>query len=318
LYSSISAFRCATDKAMLPVLELCFQFLAPEGFRQSAFAEAAWRGAFGYALRRAVCLTRLRACTGCAYEFSCAYPFIFETRPNPATSLMRGADRTPHPYILRVPGGDGRVQLEMVLVGTATRHLSSVIHAVGEAARRGIGAGRPSLTLESVVDPEGVEIWRPGSNLSPVEPRSPVLGGLRLGSTRVTLVSPLRLVLRGDPIPPAVLDGPTLAFAAVRRVGLLADCFGGGADRDGTPMDFKALKAESKTVAILERNLGWADRRRFSTRQARLITYGGLTGDVTLDLSQAPGVAACLETCETVHLGKGATFGFGRIALAAA
>jgi hypothetical protein len=298
---------------MLPVLVLRFRFLAPDGFRQAAFAEAAWRGAFGYALKRAVCLTRLRTCAGCAYEFTCAYPFIFETRPGLAPSRMRGADRTPHPYILRVPRGDGRAQLEMVLIGEAARHLPSVIHAIGEAARRGIGAGRQSLALESVVDAAGAEIWRPGSNLAPIESRTPAPAGLRSGPTRVTLVSPLRLVRRGDPIAPEALEGPTLAFAAVRRVGLLAGCFGGGKD-----MDFKALKAESQTVAILDRNLAWADRRRFSTRQERLITYGGLTGELTLDLSLAPGVAACLETCETVHLGKGATFGFGRITLAAA
>jgi hypothetical protein len=302
---------------MLPVVLLRFQFSAPDGFRRPAFPEAAWRGAFGYALKRALCLTRMKACAGCPYEFSCGYPFIFETRQGATDSAARGGDRAPHPFILRVPilekpCGVGHVEVEMVLVGAAARHLPSVIHALGEAGRRGIGKERQSLTLESVKDSHGFEVWRPGSNLAPVEPLATEPRALGPGPTSVTLVSPLRLVCNGDPIEPEALDGPTLAFAAVRRVGLLADNFSGGSQ-----LDFKALKAEARTVAIVDRRLAWSDRRRFSTRQERLITYGGVTGRLTLDLSEAPGVAACLDICQTVHLGKGATFGYGQIALAA-
>jgi hypothetical protein len=201
----------------------------------------------------------------------------------------------------------------MVLVGTAARHLPSVIHAVSEAARRGIGKARQSLALETVVDLEGSEIWRPGSNLAPIEPHAPEPKRCWRDPVHVTLISPLRLVRRGDPISPEALDGPTLGFAAVRRVGLLASGFCGGPE-----MDFKALKAEAGKVAIVDRALAWADRRRFSTRQDRLITYGGLTGRLTLDLSKTPGVAACMEICQIVHIGKGATLGYGQIALAAA
>jgi hypothetical protein len=231
---------------------------------------------------------------------------------------MRGADRIPHPFILHVPAVETTtdaacVEVEMVLVGSAIGHLPCVIHALGEAARRGIGKAHQSLTLETVVDHEGAEIWRPGSNLAPVEPCIPEPRRSWPEPVLVTLVSPLRLVRHGDPIAPEALDGPSLGFAAARRVGLLISGFGNGPE-----MDFKALKAEAEKVTIIDRALAWADRRRFSTRQDRLITYGGLTGHVTVDLSKAPGIAACLETCQTVHVGKGATFGYGKIALAAA
>lgn len=299
---------------MLPVIVLRFRFTAPPDFHQQSFPEAAWRGAFGYALKRAVCLTRQRTCAGCAYEYTCAYPFIFETRPGPASCIIRSGDRTPHPFILRVPATNDNtcVEVEIVLIGTAATHLPVVIHSVREAARRGIGKGRHSLVLDTVVDPSGAEIWRPGSNLAPIEARvsEPTCWPDRV---TVTLVSPLRLVRQGEPITPETLDGPTLAFAAVRRVGLLAGGFGGGFE-----MDFKMLKAETTKVRIVDRDLAWVDRRRFSTRQERLITYGGLTGQLTLELSEARGVTACLETCQTVHVGKGATFGYGQIAIAAA
>lgn len=303
---------------MLPIVVLRFQFVPSDSFRPPSFPEATWRGAFGYALKRAVCLTRLRACAGCAYEFTCAYPFIFETRPGPNASILRDADRTPHPFILRVPADDMSnesryVEIEMVLVGPAIGHAPTVIHALGEAARRGIGKARKSLTLESVVDLDGAEIWRPGSNLAPVEPRLAAPARKFPGLAHITLVSPLRLVRQGEPVAPESLDGPTLAFAAARRVGLLVSLFG-----NGPAMDFGALKAEAETVRIVDRDLAFTDRRRFSTRQDRLITYGGLTGGLTLDLSRAPGIAACLDTCQTVHVGKGATLGYGRIALGAA
>jgi len=302
---------------MLPILSLTFRYRAPEGFDAGPFPEAAWRGAFGYALKRAVCVMRLRPCAGCPLEFSCAYPFIFETRSGGEPPLPHEGDRAPHPYVLRAaPRDDPRsrdpVDLGVTLIGDAARHLPYVIHALDAAGRGGVGGARSTLILEAVLDAAGDPVWSPGRNLAPHEPVAPALELAEVERLAVTFLTPLRLVRDGEPVSAETLDGPTLAFAAARRIGLLQACFAGGA----AGADFRSLKTQAQSVRILDRDLAWADRRRFSTRQRRSIVLGGVTGRLVLDVADAPAVAPYLEFCQFVHLGKSTTLGYGQIHVA--
>jgi hypothetical protein len=45
-----------------------FRFAARASMRMPGYSGSAWRGGFGRALRRAVCITGLPACPGCAFE----------------------------------------------------------------------------------------------------------------------------------------------------------------------------------------------------------------------------------------------------------
>jgi hypothetical protein len=307
-------------EAVIPFLSVTFHFAAPEGPANLPFPGAAWRGAFGYALKRTVCLMRPRVCPGCPFERSCAYPYVFETAPADQSTLMRQADRTPRPFVMRLggrPQGDESshgVEIGMTLMGRAIDHLPYIIHAMSEAGERGIGRQRLIHTLERVTDRADQEIWRPGSNLAPPGAEAPV-GRLRPADRlSVQLVSPLRLVRNGMPVRPEDLDGPTIAMAAVRRVALLRDGFAPTLPA----IDFQRMRALAAGVRLVERDLAWFDQRRFSTRQSQLITMGGMTGRLTLDIEGAPEILPFLETCEHVHLGKGVTLGLGEVALAAA
>jgi len=65
---------------------------------------SAWRGGFGRALRRAVCVTGLPTCPGCRFEASCVYPYLFETAPGGEGGILAGYDRVPNPFVLARPG----------------------------------------------------------------------------------------------------------------------------------------------------------------------------------------------------------------------
>ena len=65
----------------LQVAGFDFRFRAPTRMRMPGYMGSAWRGGFGRALRRAVCVTGLPACPGCPFEASCIYPYLFETAP---------------------------------------------------------------------------------------------------------------------------------------------------------------------------------------------------------------------------------------------
>ncbi|HEX7181344.1 MAG TPA: CRISPR system precrRNA processing endoribonuclease RAMP protein Cas6, partial [Thermoanaerobaculia bacterium] len=66
------------------------------------------------------------------------------------------------------------------------------------------------------------------------------------------------------------------------------------------------------TVRIAASDLHWFDCQRYSNRQGRKIDIGGLLGSLELEGDLAP-LAPLLRTAELVHVGKGATFGLGKL-----
>ncbi len=66
------------------------------------FLGSTLRGAFGHALKEAVCVVRHRDCERCMLAERCIYPYLFET-PAPPIDLMRGQKGAPHPFILMPP-----------------------------------------------------------------------------------------------------------------------------------------------------------------------------------------------------------------------
>jgi CRISPR-associated endoribonuclease Cas6 len=63
------------------------------------------RGAFGHALKEAVCVVGHRDCGRCMLAERCVYPYLFET-PAPPIDLFRGQKGAPHPFILMPPLSD--------------------------------------------------------------------------------------------------------------------------------------------------------------------------------------------------------------------
>jgi hypothetical protein len=77
---------------------------------------------------------------------------------------------------------------------------------------------------------------------------------------------------------------------------------------------FRSLLEQADAVRVVEPNLRWKEWTRWSNRQQRQIDMGGYVGELTLEGDLAP-FAALLRTAEIVHVGKGATFGLGRVKL---
>lgn len=62
-----------------------------------------WRGAFGHALKKTVCVVRDTPCAQCLLKHACAFSYVFET-PQPAnTEKMRKYTAAPHPFVLQFP-----------------------------------------------------------------------------------------------------------------------------------------------------------------------------------------------------------------------
>jgi hypothetical protein len=65
-----------------------------------AFLGSTLRGAFGHALKDAVCVMPHRNCDRCMVMDRCLYPYLFETAPPEHASQLKGQQQAPHPFIL--------------------------------------------------------------------------------------------------------------------------------------------------------------------------------------------------------------------------
>ena len=117
---------------LLPLGRYRFRFLergSEDGrsLAQAGYLGSAWRGAFGHALRRAVCVTRLPVCDSCMLLQSCIYPWLFESRTPPNAPKLSRYPRTPGPFVLephdsQYDGGGRTLNLGVSLFGQANDH----------------------------------------------------------------------------------------------------------------------------------------------------------------------------------------------------
>lgn len=76
-------------------------------------------------------------------------------------------------------------------------------------------------------------------------------------------------------------------------------------------VDFVGLIEKAKAVALVEDRTRWEDWTRYSSRQDRPMTLGGLVGEATYEGS-LEGLWPFLVFGQWTHVGKNATFGLGR------
>ena len=74
-------------------------------------------------------------------------------------------------------------------------------------------------------------------------------------------------------------------------------------------LDYKGLIERAQTVVTVKQDFRWYDWERYSTRQRSRLKMGGVIGEAYYH-----GALANYEwILKLVHVGKGVTFGFGKI-----
>ncbi len=124
------------------------------------------------------------------------------------------------------------------------------------------------------------------------------------------MLTPLRI--KSDGRADAPFNFRKLVFLAVRRALEVAHFHGVDGHSAELDWEFRPLLEAASRVRIIERDLEWYDWERWSNRQARSMRFGGHVGRLRLEGELAP-FAELLATAEVLHLGKGATFGLGRV-----
>jgi len=325
-----------TSQYNLPVASLRFVAVVERAITLPPNAGSALRGAFGYALKEAGCLYRRqgRPCDNCVENAQalaeerptrCVYGYLFDTPRPPNTPLHERQQEVPHLYVIRpVANGDGgervyrpdeRLEFEIHLFGLALSLVGHVVEGCVGLARRGLGAGRGTAEVREVweQDPFGPE-RRPlpfrldRSALTLVAGWDDAVARaqtLASGSVALRFLTPTHLVRDGDPV--RVPEFAALARALLRRLTVLA-LFHGGEAPSGL---FALLARHAEGVRLVSWQGEWRDWERYSARQDRRMTFGGLVGTAVYEGDVEP-FLPYLVYGQAVHAGKRCTFGEGR------
>ena len=321
---SLKEAQCAGPPSLaLPIARYRFSFIAEDAVAFPAMAGSAWRGVLGHALKRTVCVTRAPVCAGCLLQYSCSYPYIFETPPPRASRKMRRYRTVPHPYILDTRDCDGRsigpgqaVTIGLTLVGRGNQHLPYLIHALTRGAEHGIGRGRGRLALAEVVQESvdgdgpgvpGERIYAPGEALSAAAPKIPDDLAPPLSGASLIFETPLRVKREGRLVAAEALAFADLFGSLLRRISMLMEFHG------EVPLeaDFAALMALARRVDWGERQFRWREEGRYSSRQKALMRIGGIVGTAALPGDMPATLWPYIQLGQWVHAGHLATMGFG-------
>lgn len=299
-----------------------------------AYKGSTLHGAFGRALKDAVCIARSKECDHCIIAPSCPYSYAFET-PVPTNSRrMRKYTSAPHPLVLEPPldersdyaPGD-RLDFGLVLVGRAMEMLPFFVLAFDHMGRYcGLGKKRGRLRLAEIYCvPAGQSKAGPSTIFvqgdeqlrgdcvpaTVVDLMKPGWGDAGTEVERITVCfqTPCRL-MRGA----GYTDRPdfhVLLRALLRRLSSLA-YFHCGSD---LALDFRALAVAAEHVRLVRDDTSWFDWERYSSRQNSRTRMGGVVGKAVYE-GDLTSLVPLLRLGEVMHVGKGTSFGLGKYGVA--
>jgi hypothetical protein len=116
-----------------------------------------FRGGFGNAFKKVVCISRNTECSLCMLKEKCIYSYVFETQPPSDSSVMRKYEKAPHPFIIEPPSekrqvynSDDEIAFNLILIGRAADYLPYFIYSFDELGKKGIGKNRGKFELTKV------------------------------------------------------------------------------------------------------------------------------------------------------------------------
>lgn len=314
---------------MIDVLKLGrfrFKIRALENLLLPEYKGATFRGGFGQALKNVACALKRQDCGTCLLRDRCVYIYLFETPPPRDTDMMRLYPSVPHPFVLEPPETKARyipagecLEFGLVLVGKALELLPYFVYAFISLGERGLGKEHGTFALEAVLSEDSGlprRIYDINTQRLQVEHLEMSVAHLKQRIEALTSASKLVLEFRTPTRIKAeghLKEAPEfhhLARTLLRRISSLAyfHC----AQR--LDLNYRELVLQAQRVQTSERDLSWYDWERYSTRQKQRMALGGFKGHIAFE-GEFKDFLPLVVLGETLHVGKGATFGLGRYSI---
>jgi hypothetical protein len=313
----------------IPFMRLRCSLEAQESALLSAFKGSMLRGAFGHALRRSVCAMEPgQSCNNCMLNSKCAYTRLFETLVgDDAPPFLKGLPTSPRPFIfdcrnLHREFKRGEIlSFDLLLLGNSGEYYPYIVFALKRMAEQGLSRRHHTFILKQVdvqikIDNfENKTSWqtlydhkRTTLSENPVFLTLPQNGNF---DSEIVLhfLTPTRIKVRDRLV--IEFDFRTLVFKMIRRTLEIAHFYAPGQDID---WEFHPLLQAADKINIVQHRLRWIDWQRHSNRQQQNMKLGGFIGSLRLQGDLAP-FTSLLHTSQLLHVGKGATFGLGKMAI---
>ncbi|OGP90580.1 MAG: hypothetical protein A2156_08995 [Deltaproteobacteria bacterium RBG_16_48_10] len=329
-----------------------FQFIlrAQDCLNLPAYKGSTFRGGFGYAFKKIVCVNREKGCGSCLLKSKCVYSYAFETPPPSDTSKMRKYPYAPHPFIITPPLEEKRIYregericFELALIGKSIDYLPYFIYTFDELGRMGIGKGKGKYHLEEVrVLQIGQRLKVKGGRTEDQGQRAEIKEKIIYSGKDKILRTDYQIIHSGDlfpfhPAPPAfnqtcdlapfTLDLIFLTPARLKYEGKLTpplefhvlirnllrriSLLSYFHCEKELDLDFKGLIEKSSEIKVAKSNLKWFDWERYSNRQEIRMKMGGFIGSITFE-GDFKSYLPFLLLGEYIHVGKGTSFGLGK------
>lgn len=277
-----------------------------------------FRGGFGYAFKRAVCMDREGECAECLLRHKCVYSYVFET-PIPQEALKD--EHVPHPFIIEPPlderqhyGIDDRLDFHLILAGRAVDYIPYFIFAFEELGRTGIGKNKGKYSLEKVIslDKDREMLIYDGEShfrddYYVMDSADLLQEASQHGYNKVTLrfLTPTRIKYEGKLT--INIDFEVVMRNLLRRLSWLAEVHCG----EKWELEWKGLVQRAKEISTVYSDLRWHDWERYSQRQGTRMKMGGFLGEIAFkgDLAE---FMPFLKLGEYLHVGKGTVYGLGK------
>ncbi|MBW2135830.1 MAG: CRISPR system precrRNA processing endoribonuclease RAMP protein Cas6 [Deltaproteobacteria bacterium] len=282
-----------------------------------------FRGVFGLALKKVVCVLKTQECKDCLLRDRCVYFQVFETPRNPSPGIP--ADKRPsppHPFVIEPPlsrhthlkQGES-FDFGLILFGPASEKLPYFVYAFEQMGRIGIGqkirGQRPQFHLIRVTSDDKVIYQAQDRRLlldstTNLQLAAPAPEDKSCNQITVILQTPLRLKFRNTYR--AELPFHVLIRGILRRIAALNNHYGAGEP----DLDYRGLVARAQEIKTVASSVRWYDWKRYSNRQEQAMLMGGMIGQVTYRGTLGE-FLPLVRFAEQVHLGKATTFGLGKI-----
>lgn len=269
----------------------------------------ALRGGFGRAFHRVACSLPGEECHRCPLKETCPYSYIFATSPPESSLRLKRFKEIPRPFVLEPLSPS---QFRVVLVGRAAAYLPYFILSFRELGIVGIGRPRTRFRLIQVMARKGEErepIYHTDDGMIRKFRLSYSFADFKVNPVpqelKIQFLTPTRLFKAGSLVKKP--DFACLFQRLLERISNLAYFHCG----EELKVDFPSLLSQAQRIETVHSDLGWQDLSYYSSRQQTRLKLGGFVGTVTYKGSFRRFIRF-LRLGEHLHLGKGATYGFGR------
>ncbi len=270
-------------------------------FLKSDFPGAIVRGSIMYKGKKLLCAnTKLFDCKRCILAEKCTYARLFETIRPKKSAIMRKYKEIPHPFVLTPIIKGNEMNVFITLFGEYIEYFP-YFYLIFRSLEKD-----KNFSLISIknFDKEILKEDHISSNFE-VRRFSRINFGVPASEISIEFLTPLRIKSNGKYVNQTNLKFKHIAKNLIRRLSLLSYFYG-----SIWAADFKKLIELAEDIKIKQSSLGWLEMERYSLRQKKYISMGGIVGNITFSGNISP-FYKLLKIGEYTHIGKNTSFGHG-------